>query len=149
MSGMSPRRWTVLVIVPFLLVWSLAYALWPRVTFDDGPFFAEPFTAEVSGLTPLSSTNLMLLGATRFILETHAEGDPDAPGTVFLLKDPTGKVLWAKVTSNDFGRIHLGDRPPRWFLPGGWVVPLQPESTEGGALYLSPFGNFRFFFHSW
>jgi hypothetical protein len=146
---MSARRWLFLVGALLLLsVWSVAYFLWPRFSFDDGPFFAEPFAADVAGLSALSSANLRLLGATLFVLETRVTRDPD-PRTVFLLKNSTGSIRWAKVTSVEFGRIQLIDRPPRWFVPGGWVVAIKPERTEVGELYLSPFGQFRFFFHSW
>jgi hypothetical protein len=63
--------------------------------------------------------------------------------------DASDGVHWVKVASADFGRIKIIDRSPRWFAAGGWVVAIGPEKTESGELYLSPFGGFRFFFHSW
>jgi hypothetical protein len=129
-------------------VWAATYFLWPRFSFDDGPFFAEPFAANLASLSALSSADLTLFGGTLFVLETRATRDPD-PRTVFLLKNPDGRVRWARVTAAEFGRIQLVDRPPRWFVPGGWVVTISPERTESGQLYLSPIGEFRFFFHSW
>lgn len=146
---MSTRR-SVLFAGALLLLtaWSLAYFLWPRFSFDDGPFFAEPFAADVDGLSALSSTDLRLLGITLFVLETRTTPDPE-PRTVFLLRNSTGSVRWAKASSVEFGRIYLSDRSPRWFLPGGWIVGIKPERTESGQLYISPLGQFRFFFHSW
>lgn len=132
----------------FLSVWSIAYFLWPRFSFDDGPFFAETFTGDLNSLSRVSSLDLTLLGTTLFVLETLATNEPN-PRTVLLLKNRGGGVRWAKVTSSEFGRIELVDRPPRWSIPGGWIVAIKPERTEGGELYLSAFGSFRFFFHSW
>lgn len=50
-------------------VWAVAYFLWPRFTFDDGPFFLEPFSGDFGGLSPLSSKDVTLFGATFFVLE--------------------------------------------------------------------------------
>src|SRR4249920_872233 len=124
MTAVIARR-RILLVGPAVLVfiWAVIYFLWPRFSFDDGPFFAEPFAADPAGLSPLSSVNLTLLGATLFVLETDATRDPD-PRTVFVLKDPSGGVHWAKITSADFGRIRIADRPPRWFAAGGWVVAI-------------------------
>jgi hypothetical protein len=149
MTAVIARRWILMVVSAFLVsIWAVIYFLWPRFSFDDGPFFAEPFAADPAGLSLLSSVNLNLLGATLFVLETRATRDPD-PRTVFVLKDSSGGVRWVKVTSSDFGRIEIVDRAPRWFAAGGWVAAMKPEKTESGKLYLSPFGGFRFFFHSW
>jgi hypothetical protein len=149
MTAVIGRR-RILLIGSVLLVsvWAVVYFLWPRFSFDDGPFFAEPFAADLAGLPVLSSVDLSLLGATLFVLETRATPAPD-PRTVFVLKNPSGSVRWARATSADFGRIHVVDRAPCWFVAGGWVVTIKPERTESGELYLSPFGGFRFFFHSW
>lgn len=130
------------------LAWAATYFLWARVSFDDGPFFAEPYAHEVADLPLLSSVNLDLFGATLWVLETRTTREP-SPRTVFALKDRGGSLRWAKVASAEFGRIDLYDRSPRWFAAGGWVVAIKPERTESGELYLSPFGRFRFFFHSW
>jgi len=89
-----------------------------------------------------------LFGATLFVLEARATPGPD-PRTVFVLTNPDGSVRWVKVTSAEFGRIRLVEGSPRWFAPGGWVVRVTPERTESGELYFSPFGGFRFFYHSW
>ncbi len=130
------------------LIWISVYCYWPKLTFDDGPFFAEPYSGNLSDLALLSSCNLSWMGVSVFVLETRTIHDPD-PNTVFILKSSNGDIHWAKVTSTDFGRIKIIDRSVRWFPVGGWVVAIQPEKTEAGELYLSPLGEFRFFFHSW
>jgi hypothetical protein len=132
----------------FVIIWAAAYFLWPKFSFDDGPFFADPFAADLGVLLPVSSIDLSLFGARLLVLETLATREPD-PRTVFILKNASNDIRWAKVASADFGRIEIIGRPPRWFIAGGWVVAIKPEKTEGGELYLSPFGEFRFFFHSW
>lgn len=149
MATMIGRHWVLLFgALMLLLAWFAAYLLWPKFSFDDGPFFAESFAADVAGLSVLSSVELRLFGVALFVLETRATRDVE-PRTVFVLKNSTGSVRWAKVTAAEFGRIQLIDRPPRWFVPGGWIVVIKPERTESGELYLSAFGKFRFFFHSW
>ena len=107
-----------------VFIWAVIYFLWPRFSFDDGPFFAEPFAADPAALSQLSSVNLSLFGATLFVLETRATRDPD-PRTVIVLKNSSDGIRWAKVTSADFGRIQIVDRPPHWFPAGGWVVPIK------------------------
>ncbi len=137
-------------VVTFLLlsVLAVAYLLWPRFSFDDGPFFAEPFAGNPAELFALSSVDLKILGTTLFVLESRATQAPDSR-TVFVLKNSSESIRWAKMTSVEFGRIQLVDLSPQWFVPGGWIVTIRPERTESGELYLSPFGEFRFFFHSW
>lgn len=144
----TKRRLVQASLSLLVVTWAAAYFLWPKFSFDDGPFFAEPFAANLGVLSPVSSIDLSLFGVTLFVLETRATREPD-PRTVFILRDARNDILWAKVTSADFGRIEIIGRPPRWYIAGGWVVAIKPEKTEGGELYLSPFGEFRFFFHSW
>lgn len=147
-TAIAKRRILLTGISLFVVTWTAAYFLWPKFSFDDGPFFAEPFTANLGVLSPVSSIDLSLLGVTLFVLETRATRDPD-PRTVFILRNASNNVRWAKVTSADFGRIEIIDRPTRWYIAGGWIVAIKPEKTEGGRLYLSPFGGFRFFLLSW
>lgn len=149
MAKMSAKRRGALAGVLLLpSLWAVAYFLWPRYSFDDGPFLAESCTADVSGLPVLSSVDLKLAGTTLFVLETRASGSLE-PRAVFVLKDSAGAVRWAKAAAVEFGPIHLVEDSTRWYGPGGWVVRIRPERTESGDLYLSAFGNFRFFFHSW
>jgi hypothetical protein len=149
MTMVNVRQRMLLVAIVFLLsVWAVSYWLWPRISFDDGPFFAWSFTGELIDLSIVSSVDLRMFGVTVFVLETRAMPDPDTR-TVFVLKNRRGTVRWAKQTAAEFGRIRILGGSARWFVPGGWVVTIKPEREESGDLYLSPLGDFRFFYHSW
>lgn len=135
-------------MVLLLAVWGLAYVALPYRTRLDGPFDAEPFGFESNGLPLLSEVELELLGFPVFVLEARENLGP-APGTVFVLKDTNGRIRWTRLGAPELGRIRLGHGAARWFLPGGWVVDMKPEYTGSGEIYVSPLGNFRFFFHRW
>lgn len=150
MSVIHDQRKLALVIAAagFWLLWVFSYVVWPRVSFDDGPFYAEPYGADIAALSTLSSTDLMFMGTTVFFLETRELRLPD-PRTMFVLKRRDGSVRWAMAAPAEFGRIALTEGSTHWLPPGGWVIGIKPQRTECGLLYLSPFGEFRFFFHSW
>ena len=131
-----------------LVVWATAYIIWPRYSFDDGPFYAEPFAFDIRPLPVLSTADLSLFGMRIYTLESRVNLAA-SPGTVFVLKSRSGKVQWAKRAGEQFGPIHLAEFSARWFLPGGWVIGIKPERTESGVMYISPLGRLRFFFHSW
>jgi hypothetical protein len=142
-------RWLLTFSIATLAsLWSAAYCIWPRISFDDGPFYAQPVAVDAAQLPLISSTTARLFGTPIFILETRATIGLEA-ATVIVMKSPRGEVRWMRATAKDFGRIRLAERPPRWYPLGGWVVGIQPERTESGELYLSPWGSMRFFFHSW
>ncbi len=129
------------------VIWATAYFVWPRNSFDDGPFYSEPFASDTRDLPVLSSARLSLFGMRIYTLESRVNLAAK-PGTVLVLKDRSGEIRWAKLAAEHFGPIHLAEFSARWFLPGGWVIGIKPERTESGVLYISPLGGFRFFFHS-
>jgi len=131
-----------------IIGWVSAYLALPYKTRLAGPFDAEPFGFVVSGLPLISKTKLRLLGFTMYVLESHENVGP-APGTVFVLKDTFGNIKWTRLGAPELGIIRLEEKSARWFLPGGWVIRLKPEYTGSGEMYVSPFGEFRFFFHRW
>jgi len=131
-----------------ILVWAAAYLTLPRASKLDGPFDAEPFGFEAEGLPFMSKTELKLMGMTVFVLEARENQGP-APGTVFILRNSDGSIRWTRLGAPELGRIRLEKKSARWFLPGGWVVDMKPEYTGAGELYISPLGNFRFFYHRW
>lgn len=131
-----------------IAVWATAYVAMPRLSPLHGPFDAEPFGFESNGLPLMSESELKILGITVFVLEVRQNLGP-APGTVFVLKDRAGKIRWTRLGAPELGRIRLEEEAARWFLPGGWVVRMKPEYTGSGEMYVSPLGNFRFFFHRW
>lgn len=137
-------------LVTSLLVvgWVAAYIALPYLSRLDGPFDAQPFGFEVSGLPFISRTDLKVFGITVFVLESRENLGPD-PGTVFVLKDTSGRIRWTRLGIPELGLIRLEDKSARWFIPGGWVIRMKPEYTGSGEIYVSPLGEFRFFFHKW
>ncbi len=128
--------------------WVTAYITMPRQSRLDGPFYTEPFGFDASTLPFLSKTDLEVFGFTLFVLESRENHGP-APGTVFVLKNRDGRILWTRLGAPELGRIRLEKKSARWFLPGGWVIDIKPEYTGSGEIYVSPLGNFRFFYHRW
>ncbi|MEJ8566299.1 hypothetical protein [Elongatibacter sediminis] len=138
----------LLLLVLLLGCWVAAYFWLPHRTSLEGPFEAEPFGFDPIGLPVMSQTDLKILGVTFFVLEARQNLGP-APGTVFVLRGRDGKVRWSRLGAPELGRIELERRSARWFAPGGWVIDMKPEYTGQGEIYVSPLGNFRFFFHRW
>lgn len=141
-------RLNLLILSLLAAGWLAAYLLLPEESAGDGPFYTEAFGFDSEGLPFISKVDLDILGFTLFVLESRENLGP-APGTVFVLKSRSGKVRWTRVGPPDIGRIRLEDDSARWFLPGGWVVEIKPEYTGFGEMYISPLGNFRFFYHTW
>lgn len=142
------NRFNFLMIILLLAGWLAAYFLLPGDAAGDGPFYAEAFEFDSEGLPFISKVDLEFLGITLFQLESRENLGP-APGTVFVLKSRSGEILWTRVGPPDIGRIRLEHDSAKWFLPGGWVVQIKPEYTGFGEMYISPLGNFRFFYHNW
>jgi hypothetical protein len=149
---MRRRKWgsrsQVVFFTLLLMGWVAAYVGLPRTGSYDGPFNAEPFSFQSGGLPFISKVELEILGFSRYTLESR-ENLGAAPGTVFVLKDSNGGTKWTRLGAPELGRIHLESGSAKWFTPGGWVIRLKPEHTGGGVMYVSPLGEFRFFFHSW
>ena len=137
-----------LLIGLVLAGWVAAYHFLPRNSKLDGPFYAEPFGFQAEGLPFMSRTDLKFMGMTVFVLESRENQGP-APGTVFVLRNRDGDIIWTRLGAPELGRIRLEEKSARWFLPGGWVVAMKPEYTGSGEMYVSPLGNFRFFYHRW
>jgi hypothetical protein len=83
-----------------IAAWAAAYFALPRLSPYDGPFEAEPFAFQTDGLPLLSKTELKALGMAVFVLESRENLGP-APGTVFVLKRSSGKILWARLGAPD------------------------------------------------
>ena len=119
------------------------------VTFvDDGPYYARPFDGDAAGLQRDSFVDLRRFGKAVFRLESWSAGD--AVSSVLVLKWPDGQVRWAVVPvkpDGELGSIDLQSARLTW--TAGWRVSIKPANQEAGALYLTPFGGFRFFNHSW
>jgi len=131
-----------------LAAWVGAYHALPRLSPYEGPYDAEPFGFDSEGLPFMSKAELKVFGIPLFILESR-ENQGAAPGTVFVLRNRDGSIRWTRLGAPELGLIRLEEGSARWFLPGGWVVRMKPEYVGHGELYVSPLGNFRFFFHRW
>lgn len=138
----------ILIISLLVIGWVAAYFILPGDSAGDGPFYTEAFEFDANGLPFISKVDLEFLGLTVFVLESRENMGP-APGTVFVLKSRSGKIRWTRVGPADIGRIRLEHDSAEWFLPGGWAVQIKPEYTGFGEMYISPLGNFRFFYHRW
>jgi hypothetical protein len=147
-KGFGTNNANILLIGLLIVGWITAYVVMPSDFDGDGPFYTEAFEFNSEGLPFISKVDLKFLGMTVFVLETRENMGP-APGTVFVLKSRSGKIRWTRLGPADIGRIRLEDHSARWFLPGGWVIQIKPEYTGFGELFVSPFGNFRFFYHRW
>src|SRR5262249_8071062 len=122
-----------LVIGVLIGIWAAAYYGIPRMSPLDGPFDAQPFGFEASNLPFMSKTELKLLGMPMFILESRENQGP-APGTVFVLRGPSGRIMWTRLGAPELGRIRLEERSAHWFLPGGWIIRMKPEYTGAGEM---------------
>ena len=142
------NRQNYLLLALLIVVWIAAYIALPRTSKLDGPFDTKPFGFEAEGLPFMSKTDLKFMGMTVFVLESRENLGP-APGTVFILRNKDGSIRWTRLGAPELGRIRLENKSARWFIPGGWVVDMKPEYTGSGELYISPLGNFRFFYHRW
>lgn len=142
------KRLALLGLLLVLAAWFAAYLFAPRLSFANGPFYAEEFAGDAGHLAPGSRAPLALLGRTLFVLETrHTAGE--RPRTVFVLTSPDGRIVWARSPIMDFGPIEILPDSVRWHAAGGWIVGIKPAYHEAGRLYLSPLGGLRYFFHGW
>jgi hypothetical protein len=146
----ASRRVKRLALLGFVLlaVWIAAYVFTPRLSFANGPFYAEDFAGDAARLVPGSRAPLTLLGRTLFVLETRHTPE-ERPRSVFVLTSPDGRIAWARTPIMDFGPIELVPDSARWNAAGGWIVGIKPAYHAPGDLYLSPLGGLRYFFHGW
>jgi hypothetical protein len=135
-----------------LLTGSAAYLYWPIYTLDDGPFYCKPFDGDESNLDVTSKIRLRRFGREPFLLEARVGPQPEYL-TVLVLRDSSGRVIWKTLAmygdSPLKGRLEFNETYSHLSWWGGWTVVIKPESTEGGELYLSPWGGFRYFYLSW
>ncbi len=119
------------------------------VTFiDDGPYYSNEFSESVAELPINSQVELRRFGLLTYLLESR--DFPTGDGSVLVLRDSGGSVQWARLPikpDGDLGPLELRGASMTWY--GGWRIRIKPKSQEGGYLYLSSRGGFRFFNHSW
>ena len=119
------------------------------VTFiDDGPYYSSEFSEEFSELPVNSTIELRRFGRLAYILESRDLTTENE--SVLILRDPGGSVQWTRKPikpDGELGTLELQEVSITW--NGGWRIRIKPKLQEGGFLYLSGLGGFRFFNHSW
>lgn len=119
------------------------------VTFiDDGPYYSSEYLEPFSELPISSRIELRRFGRLAYLLESRdlIMGNE----SVLVLRDSKGPVQWARrpiKPDGELGPLELRGASMTW--NGGWRIRIKPKSQEGGYLYLSSLGGFRFFNHSW
>lgn len=143
------RRKQLAALLAFVLTARVAaYAFAPRITFANGPFYADEFGGDPGKLAVGSRVPLELFGRALFVLEARHTGG-DRSSMVFVLTSADGRMAWARAPIMNFGRIDLLPGSARWHPLGGWMVRIKPAHQEAGRMYLAPFGGLRYFFHDW
>ncbi|MDJ0601798.1 MAG: hypothetical protein QNJ37_23505 [Crocosphaera sp.] len=134
--------------------WYIFYRFEPHFfNLDDGPYYSQDYKGNVELLTLESQVRLSRLGIPTYILESYLLTPTES---VLVLKDTKGKIIWQKIPikfdvgkKRLLGTVELRQRFTHLRLDGGWEVSIQPSHQESGKLYISPSGEFRFFYHSW
>jgi hypothetical protein len=143
----------LLAIVVLCGIGWLLYEYEARIfNFDDGPYSASEFIGEIDKLPIQSRLELKRFGELVYVLESCLFEQAEGEGSVLVLRRPDGTIVWKKVPLKPdglLGAIALGEEYTHLTWHGGWKVAIKPAFQESGYLYLGPFGDFRFFYHSW
>lgn len=90
----------------------------------------------------------MRLGRLVYIIESRTlSGGSES---VLVLGNSHGVMKWARLPvkpDGELGAVEGRRSHMTWY--GGWRVSINPKNQEGGNLYPSAFGSFRFLNHSW
>ncbi len=152
------RQIIIIMISLFLLMlsswWYVFYRFEPHFfNMDDGPYYSQDYEGNIELLTLESQVKLSRLGIPNYILESYLLTPTES---VLVLKNTNDEIIWQKIPIKfDFGKkrllgtVELRQKYTHLRLDGGWEVSIQPSHQEGGKLYISPWGEFRFFYHSW
>ena len=157
---MKPRvKQTIIIISSFFILifgslWYVFYRFEPHVfNMDDGPYYSQDYEGNIESLTLESQVKLSRLGITTYILESYLL---TATESVLVLKNTKDEIIWQKILMKFdvdkkrlLGTVELRQRFTHLRLDGGWEVNIKPSHQESGKLYISPWGDFRFFYHSW
>ena len=138
----------VFVVAGVLAIVYYTVEPWAVTFLDDGPYFSTEFSGSIAEIPMQSQVELRRLGHLIYSLESRllAAGDE----SVLVLRDSEGVVAWARLPmkpDGELGPLELRGAILTWY--GGWQVAINPKYQESGHLYLSPFGGFRFYNHSW
>lgn len=138
----------LVVIAPVLALTYYAIEPWAVTFVDDGPYFSTEFLRPIGDIPVQSQVSLRRFGRLVYIIEsrTLSEGSE----SVLVLRNSRGVMKWARLPvkpDGELGSVEVRRAHKTWY--GGWRISIKPENQEGGNLYLSAFGSFRFFNHSW
>ncbi len=134
--------------------WYIFYRFEPHFfNLDDGPYYSQDYEGNIELLTLESQVKLSRFGVNTYTLESYLLTPNES---VLVLKNTQGEIIWQKIPikfdvgkKRLLGTVKLRQRFTHLRLDGGWEVSIQPSHQESGKLYISPWGEFRFFYHSW
>ena len=146
---MQPRASSViLVVIGALAIVYYTIEPWAVTFIDDGPYYSVEYSDPFAELPMQSQVELRRFGRLVYSLESRLLSTGSE--SVLVLRDTKGVVEWVRLPvkpDGELGPLELRRAYVTWY--GGWRVAISPENQEGGHLYLSSFGGFRFFNHSW
>ncbi len=138
----------LLVVVAVLALTYYVIEPWAVTFVDDGPYFSTEYSQPIDDLPVASHLELRRFGRLVYIIESRTL--PGGLESVLVLRDSRGLLKWARLPvkpDGELGAVELRNGFRTWY--GGWRIAIKPANQEGGNLYLTPFGGFRFFNHSW
>ncbi|EAM52227.1 hypothetical protein WH8501_09515 [Crocosphaera watsonii WH 8501] len=144
----------IIQISSLLIIVFVVYSCEPHLfNMDDGPYYSEDYGGDIELLTLESQVKLSRLGIPTYILESYLLTPTES---VIVLKNTQGEIIWQKIPikfdvgkKRLLGTVKLRQRYTDLRLDGGWEVSIKPSCQEPGILYISPWGEFLFFYHSW
>jgi len=138
----------LIVTVGVLAVIYYTIEPWAVTFVDDGPYYSTEFSDPIEEIPIQSRVELRRFGRLVYSLESRLLSERDE--SVLVLRGPDGAVEWARLPmkpDGELGSLELRGAKVTWY--GGWRIAINPKNQEGGHLYLSSFGGFRFYNHSW
>jgi hypothetical protein len=125
----------VVVVGGLLVALLAAYRFWPVFTFDDGPFFSEPFVGSIDSLPVNSSVQLDRLDRYTYSLEARDLGTEPPAG----ISSPVA-FRRDSVATLSMSRGHAGQAPissGRSAHLVGWVGDSHRSRVSRGGCSLS------------
>ena len=146
---MRPKALSVIIVAAgFMAVGYYTIEPWAVTFVDDGPYYSTDFSGSVEEMPVQSRVELRRFGRLVYNLESRSLAAGDE--SILVLRNSSGSVKWARIPvkpDGELGTLELRRANLTWY--GGWRIGISPENQESGHLYISSFGGFRFFNHSW
>lgn len=138
----------LIVTVGVLAVVYYTIEPWAVTFVDDGPYYSTEFSGPIEEIPIQSRVELRRFGRLVYSLESRLLSERDE--SVLVLRGWDGAVEWARLPmkpDGELGSLELRGANVTWY--GGWRIAINPKNQEGGHLYISSFGSFRFYNHGW